>query len=479
MIPASLRPLPRPLLPAVWSAAVIGTTLALIPLLSSPRALPILLSLAGVLFAIYLVVRPHVAVLAILVFWFFDVNVTGIKYVNVPQLIAVLLLIPLAITILRDPSLTPLRVPELRIFLAIGLVFLAAMGWSYLVHPPAPLAAVDRSWREARLLGTRLVFLVFVLYFVRTPRQIKQVIGLLTLLIVASALDAMVPVFHGHTAHRIRASTGVAENSNRLAFVAIVGLSTIWFFREFGPARWWKRLTVPLLALLPVTVLMTASRNGLLQLLVLSGLALRELRHWSPTRRLYGFLVVLAVAFVAVLAVPSAHLMRATTFDPTEVRPGQQSLRNRLTTVVAALQMTAEDPLFGVGPGNFPWRHQAYWGNPQPTHNSYLWALTSGGPVLLGLYLLLFYRVYRRLRRAEDGAPPEVLWVAKALRVNFLLFLLFTAFADFWLTEFTYLFVGLGVALDRIAAEHRAARAPTPARPGPSMVLAPSGAPTT
>jgi O-antigen ligase len=455
-----------PMQATLYGAAVIGVTLLLIPALSSGKAFAVLLSVVAGLVAVYMACRPHTAVLAIFVFWFFDVNLTGVKYFNVPYLLAGLLMLPLAIQILRDPSLTPLRVPQLKIYLAIGLVLVAAIGWSTLVHPDPPPSARDHTSRQFHLFITRLVFLVFVLYFIRTTRHIKQTMFVLVFLIAIAAIDALLPMLRGEAVGRIRGSTGLTTNANRLAFVSVFATCVIWFFREFAAPSRWKQFTAPLLLLLPMTVLLTASRNGLLQLLVLGGMGLKEQRHWSPTRRLYSFLFVLAIVAVVLVAVPSAHLLRATSFDPTAVRPGQDSLRNRLTTVVAALHMTAENPLFGVGPGNFLWRHQAFWGNPQATHNSYLWALTGGGPLLLGLYLLLFFRTHRMIRRAEASCSPDLLWVAKALRVNVILFMVFSAFADFWLTEWLYLLVGLAVALHRVSvAPHPNTRGVAPRGP--------------
>jgi O-antigen ligase len=454
-LPSRVRQLPRPVLAALYGAAVIGVTVLLVPVLSSGKSLAVLLSVVAGLIAVYMACRPHTAVLAIFVVWFFDFDLTGVKYFNVPYLVGGLLMIPLALHILRDPSLTPLHVPQVKIYLAIGLVIVAAIGWSALVHAAPPASARDHTSRELRLFVTRLIFLVFVLYFVRTARHVRQAIFVLTVLIVIAAADALLPVLRGQSVGRIHGSTGLTTNANRLAFVAVFAACVIWFFREFAPPSWWKRFTSPLLLLLPMTVLLTASRNGLLQLLVLGGMSLKEQRHWSPTRRLYSFLFVLVIVAVLLVAVPSAHLLRATTFDPTVVRPGQDSLRNRVTTVVAALHMTAENPLFGVGPGNFLWRHQAFWGNPNATHNSYLWALTSGGPLLLGLYLLMFLQTHRLIRRAEASCPPDLLWIAKALRVNLILYMVFSAFADFWLSEWLYLLIGLSVALHRLSVVPR------------------------
>jgi hypothetical protein len=66
------------------------------------------------------------------------------------------------------------------------------------------------------------------------------------------------------------------------------------------------------------------------------------------------------------------------------------------------------------------------------------------------LYLMLFYSTYRMLRQLEVRGPPELLWLSKGMRVNLILFMVFSIFANFWISIFVYLFVGLTVSMIRI-----------------------------
>jgi O-antigen ligase len=115
--------------------------------------------------------------------------------------------------------------------------------------------------------------------------------------------------------------------------------------------------------------------------------------------------------------------------------------------------MFAQDPILGIGPGNFRWMHQAFYGSDLVTHNSYVWALVSGGIGALALYLVLSYMTYRTLRQLERSGPRELLWVNKGLRINLILFMIASAFADLWHLEFIYLMVGLTVAMTRLQAQ--------------------------
>jgi O-antigen ligase len=127
--------------------------------------------------------------------------------------------------------------------------------------------------------------------------------------------------------------------------------------------------------------------------------------------------------------------------------PGRISLRERISHLYAATKLITSDPIFGVGIGNFLWMNQAFYGHAKETHNSYVWALAAGGIGALALYLMLFHATYRMLRQLEKTGPPELLWLIKGLAANLILFLVFSAFADFWLSDFLYIIVGLTVAM--------------------------------
>jgi O-antigen ligase len=183
----------------------------------------------------------------------------------------------------------------------------------------------------------------------------------------------------------------------------------------------------------------------LLQLFLLGALILFEQRQWSPAQRLRSCALMLSVATVIVIAVPSTLLDRATSYGTDLDTPGAKSQINRTQGLWAGLVMAAEHPFFGVGPGNFRWRV----GKDVGPHNSYVRALTSGGPALLALYLLLLHRTYRSLRTAEQAGPPQLTWLAKGLRLSVVPFVLFSFFADVWLQPPFYWLVGMSIVLRR------------------------------
>ncbi|HXH82885.1 MAG TPA: O-antigen ligase family protein [Candidatus Tectomicrobia bacterium] len=433
---------PRGRLPLLaGSAALAG---AAVPVLGPERVL--LLGVAGAL-ALFLTYRPHWGVLALSALWIFQLNPVRIGPLDSPELLLGVLLVPLVVRVVRDRSVRILEVPQFLILLAIGLVLLMATAWAELMYRPPDVESLTRTSAELRAFRTGLVYVVLFLYFIRTPRHVRLVMGFLAVVIAVAVLDAFDIIGPAPSGERLHASQGFAGNSNRLALLAVWGTAIFWMLREHGAGRWWRRLTViPLLAL-PVTVLMTASRNGLLQLLLLAGLILMGQRGWSPGQRARSVALIATAGILAVALAPSAVILRATSFEATARAPGGESLRHRSEGVAAGIEMALEHPVFGVGPGNFR-RHT---GTDLGPHNAYLWALTAGGPLLLLLYVLLFWSSLRAVRAAERRGPPELLWASRATRCNLIVFLAFSLFADTWLQHPTFLLVALAAALGRLA----------------------------
>jgi O-antigen ligase len=410
--------------------------------------------MAAVLGAIcigWIILRPHWGVLIILAAWFIQIDALA----GIPYVISAILVIPLGLTILHSRQVWLFKVPQIRIFVVIGLLFLVSTWWSEFKYPVTLFPEEDETVRQTQVFFVRLAFLTFFLYFITTRQRIELTVWWVLGLVALTAITAIVPIFTGEeTTKRAAAAFGRARNSNYLAFISVFGASLLWFFFSHNSIRRWKALTsltLPLLFLLAVTALATGSRSGLLQMAVLLAFILMQQERWSRAKRLRSLIFLGFVVFAIAIAIPTAQFLRATSFDPSVVAPGQASLLRRIDTFFTAFDIIYSNPLLGVGIGNSRWIHQAFYGGEREAHNSYLWALSSGGIGTLALYLLLFFITYRMLRKLERAGPPEFLWLSKALRANLLIFLVFSAFGDFWLSEFLYLIVGLTVAMSQLS----------------------------
>ena len=392
--------------------------------------------------ALFLIARPHWAVLAIFVLAMFRLSPARVGPLSTAELLAAVLVLPFALVLARDRRLWVFRVPEVRLVFGIAGVLLAATGWSLVMHPAPPLEVMEKPWNELLFFGESLLLLLYFVHFIKTPGHLTSAVIVVLLMTLAAASEAV-------AAGRRRAGTdyfgGFTGNENRLAHFCLWGTALFWALRYKGPDGWWRRLTiVPLLAL-PLVTLMTGSRSGLLQLVLLAGLILLEQRQWSPAQRARACGLVVIVGLVALLAAPTAMVERASSLDLT----GRTTI-GRFHAVEAGVMMLADNPVFGVGPGNFQWRYQLLTGSPMTSHNSFVWAILSGGPLLLILYLMLFYRSYRSLRAVERAGSGPFVWLATALRFNLIMFLVFSFFATVWTSEVFWLLIRLTIVLPRI-----------------------------
>src|SRR4030095_8193710 len=119
----------------------------------------------------------------------------------------------------------------------------------------------------------------------------------------------------------------------------------------------------------------------------------------------------------------------------------------REETLERALQVAEDYPVFGIGLGNFREVTRQVYDDDffRPPHNSYLWAICEGGVFVLVAYGWLFWVTWKdiQLIRGLSVLDPEIEVWATALRVVFLLFFFYSAFADLWLNPLIYVLLGL------------------------------------
>ncbi|MGH7926173.1 MAG: O-antigen ligase family protein [Candidatus Binatia bacterium] len=429
----------------VQGTGLLLLTLFLFQIFSTGKAQVYLWAVLAGLGTLVVLHKPAWGVLILMMVWFSDFSprVLGIRFLSVPYVVVGVLLIPLALSILRDRVIWFFRVPQVKIFLLIGTLLLASTWWNDALHPLSIIPELDSTERMLHLFFARLLFLVFFIHFITTRGKIELALFLAVAMIIIAAHSALPIALSGG---RARASFSLAANPNRLAFICLFATCLIWFYRSSPEARL-KPLTLPLLFFLPAVALATGSRSGFIQMIVLGILILKEQEGWSAIKRIHSFLFLGAVLIFLSVMVPASQYMRATSFDPTTQAPGKQSMDKRITRIWHLLETAASNPVFGIGVGNFRWVNQSRYGDDRQPHNSYLGTLAESGVAVLALYLLLFYFTYRMLNQLKRSGPREFLWLSKGLRVNLILFLVFSVFADFWLNDFLYLIIGLTVAM--------------------------------
>ncbi len=368
----------------------------------------------------------------------------------------------------RDVSF--LRAPQVVLFLLIGTLFVVSLIHSWHAYIPVGRVPKDMSGTTLFLFVSRLAFLVFIVNFLNTERRVIALLFCLlgfTMVVIPSAFYNLVTwtgatdVVTGKRLEEFRISADVSswgQNTNRLAFMCNIAILLIWMF-----GRIWKARAIRiggLVAILALTtlVLATGSRSGFLSLGLVSAILLfqRGLPSWSRFG-IVGALVVCAVGVLLLLPPDARERLLNYSADQSARQEGWRSTLVRIETDENALEIFASAPLLGVGPGNFRWVHYERYpysiAAGRPTHNSFLWAATEGGALVLALYLTLLFVIWRDLRAAlRYYSPDHQLWHVGWFLMGYLtIFLFFSMFADFWLEPHLYLMAGLSILLRRFA----------------------------
>jgi hypothetical protein len=78
---------------------------------------------------------------------------------------------------------------------------------------------------------------------------------------------------------------------------------------------------------------------------------------------------------------------------------------------------------------------------------------------VLVLYVVLLVTTYRVVRRAEHEGPPDLHWLARALRINLVLLFVFSVSDDVFLGDLFYFLLAMILTLQRLGQR------PAPAAP--------------
>jgi probable O-glycosylation ligase (exosortase A-associated) len=221
------------------------------------------------------------------------------------------------------------------------------------------------------------------------------------------------------------------------------------------------------LLLLVVALIRSGSRGGFLAFLAVAAFILVGFTTISARARIGGLLVILTV-----LGATASD--RYWTQMQTIIRPHEDY---NLTDETGRVQIwergigyTLDNPIFGVGPGNFPaaegrlspfanraqFGYGVRWNAP---HNSYLQIAAETGIPGFVLFLMMVgsaLAALRRLGRKNGDAPDaEHRVMAQTLNASFVGFLVGAFFLSLAYSEILYTLLAMTVALQKIAQQRR------------------------
>lgn len=207
---------------------------------------------------------------------------------------------------------------------------------------------------------------------------------------------------------------------NHVAYAAIIVLFTpfVWFVRQWYPKGSLERWTITLsLPVLLIAIQLSYTRAAYVAVVVAIG-AYYVLK-WRLTKWALALAVAGSIAGLAYMVMDNRYLDYAPNYETTVTHKDFNNLlqatyeledistMERLYRWVAGFNMTAAEPIFGFGPGNFYFFYKSYTvtsfttyvsDNPEQSgiHNYYLMTLVEQGIVGLLIYLaLVFYALIR------------------------------------------------------------------------------------
>jgi putative inorganic carbon (HCO3(-)) transporter len=347
---------------------------------------------------------------------------------NVVKLLGLLLLLAWVLRVLvdRDRVVAPAAlVPALLVAMA-SLLALAVSP-----DPADGVLAVTR-------LALSVTFLLLVVQLVRTREQVRRV---LEVFVAAAAAAALYGLYEFVLRGRDRAG-GPIDDPNDFAFLLACTLPIAIWLAGSAPAR--RRVWQACAAMVGVGVVATLSRGALVGLLAVGvwGLLTRQLSAATIVRVV---LVVLGVGLATSVLWGPQLQERLDAKD----RVATENVSSRLALWGGALDMWADHPVLGVGPGRYGTEARTYVrGDPLAlrdplAHNAYLEALAETGAVGLAALLAFVATTWDLLARASRQAiadhDAEGAGLAAAMHgslvvaVTAALFLSVTLSTPFWL----------------------------------------------
>ncbi len=274
-----------------------------------------------------------------------------------------------------------------------------------------------------------IVFVYFLVQGARNERSTRWIVSALIsgcVLIVISLLTGFGPKI-SMDARDERINVAGTYDVNDLALLFVVTLPFAFFMLKES-TKYQRLLLLAAIALMIVGIIKSGSRGGFLGLLIISALLL--IRSSKQARK-YALIAILGGAIIFVAAAPAAYWARISTILSLKKDYNMNLQTGRMKVWENGLKMIAAHPLTGVGINCFSIAHADYSGtkiNISP-HNSFIQiAAELGIPGFLLFVAIIFTSIFaaRRVRRLtkEGAVPQEFWWLAAAIEVSFIGFIL-------------------------------------------------------
>jgi O-antigen ligase len=354
---------------------------------------------------------------------------------------------------------------EMKIMFA--LTFWYAAGIPFAIWRGGSFQTFTQTWLKT-------VLIVFLLnQTLLTLARVRRLVGVIILceLIVAfgSILTAPAGVLEGTQRMRGTSAYGgvLSVNEFSIALSTTLPFLAAFLIRSRSIVR--SGLMICIFGILMRMAVLNASRGGFICVGVSSILALVLMRREVFRRQLAGLLFV-AVLLLAGAFAPGIFWQRIRTIwetpgaasDPT-VASAVESSEQRERLFWRSVDYTLENPIFGLGLGNFTVASGTRTGRSSEwkgTHNTFTEVSSEAGIPALLLYVGLRVVVLRRMWKlskdcARDPARSEMVLLARATWVSLCTFMVGAMFAHFAYNLYSHYLVVIGIGLQTVMQRTR------------------------
>lgn len=361
--------------------------------------------------------------------------VPGLKYFPLAKITAILAMWGLFNSIGRTKRTLKDLPKEARLLLAM-IILLFFGGF---------LSPVWKGGAVSRTIDFSKVFIAWVLIFllITTFERLRRIIFIqaFSVLVACAAVLAK-----GHSVPRLSGVLGgIYSNPNDLAFAIILAMPFALAFMVTSKNPVVKVVWLSGLFIMVVTIFLTASRAGFINLVISGSVTL----YYFGVKGKRPYLI-LATVFASILIMATVggklyNRFQALEGGSTTEQSALGSYEERKYLMLRAIQAIEEYPVFGVGARDFP-TYSLVW---RDVHMTYLQVGAEGGIPVLIIYLMFFrlaFKNLKTLRKRKDLDPDIVLFVG-ALTSSLVGFVVGALFAPEFYQYFPYFAVAFTATL--------------------------------
>ena len=294
---------------------------------------------------------------------------------------------------------------------------------------------------------------ILVSLVVVSLRQLRQLLWIQTSAVVVISVAAVL-LRHQRDGRLEGFGYGVLQNSNDLALnIAIVFPVCVAFMLHARGLK--KAVWIIAMALMLVAVEMTYSRGGLLALIICGGISLYEYGIKGKRRYLIGITVLIAVIGLGIVAASSTYRARVESIvlGNIEGSHDKNSRDARLGLLKKSIVVSAEHPIFGVGPGNFKILDSGW----VVAHNTYTELSAEAGVLSLVFFLLALRAALKNIAEAKRSeryqGDPDFRLFTQALFAGMAGLIVGGCFGSLEYNLYPFVMIGYTCALVRLAGE--------------------------